>query len=104
MQRIRARLLIGRSLPRKARLSQDAVSGPRFPPPACTRNRVYPVSGPYRVGRSRKHPTSTERSTEAKRGRVRGTLRESNSSKKPLTPPSPRKRGEGGHASSVWKK
>src|SRR5216684_6908922 len=39
-----------------------------LPLPACTRNWVYPISGLYRVGRSRKHPTSTER------GGVRGLL------------------------------
>src|SRR5580704_13464611 len=67
---------------------------PQLPLPACTQNRVYPILGPYQlveVGNIRLRLRG-----RPKRGRVRGTLHESSSPKKPLTPPlTPQERSEG---------
>jgi hypothetical protein len=62
---------VKRTKPPDCDASLRAPAVPLKPRPAW-RNRVSPNQ---RHGRSRKHPTSAERSTEAQRGRVRGNLR-----------------------------
>ena len=75
----------------------------------ATSPRVHPKSGlpdfgPLSSGRSRKHPTSTERSAEANRGRVRGTLSESKSSREPLTPTLSPQAGRGRLRQPTWRR